>query len=161
VSHGHAQGRVFASQRIASPRVDLSIRPSLSHRLGPLSRVPRILVMEDDDALRGLLTRVLRSAGHEVLEAENGVVGLRLWREHGADLVLTDIHMPETNGIEVMLELRAFAPTLPVIAMSGGQRALDLDLLGSAKLLGAVRILTKPFSPDDVVAAVAAALRQD
>ncbi len=117
--------------------------------------------MEDDDALRGLLTRVLRSAGHEVVEAENGVVGLRFWREHGADLVLTDIHMPETNGIEVMLELRAFAPTLPVIAMSGGQRALDLDLLGSAKLLGAVKILTKPFSPGDVVAAVAAALKQD
>jgi two-component system chemotaxis response regulator CheY len=139
----------------------LRFRPSISHGLGPLSRVPRILVMEDDDALRGLLTRVLRSAGHEVVEAENGVVGLRLWREHGADLVLTDIHMPETNGIEVMLELRAFAPTLPVIAMSGGQRALDLDLLGSAKLLGAVKILTKPFSPGDVIAAVAAALKQD
>ncbi len=116
--------------------------------------------MDDDDALRGLLSRILRSAGHEVVEAENGVVGLRLWREQGADLVLTDIHMPETNGIEVMLELRSFAPTLPVIAMSGGQRALDLDLLGSAKLLGAVSILTKPFSSEDVLSAVAAALEK-
>ena len=62
--------------------------------------------------------------------------------------------MPETNGIEVMLELRAFAPTLPVVAMSGGERALDLDLLGSAKLLGAVSILTKPFTKDDLVPAI-------
>ena len=121
--------------------------------------MPRILVMEDDDALRGLVVRILTSAGYEVVAAADGTTGLRLWREGGADLVLTDLHMPDTNGIEVMLELRAFAATLPVIAMSGGQRALDLDLLGSAKLLGAVSVLTKPFTKDDLLAAVAAGLR--
>jgi len=115
--------------------------------------------MEDDDALRGLVVRILTSAGYEVVAAADGTTGLRLWREGGADLVLTDLHMPDTNGIEVMLELRAFAATLPVIAMSGGQRALDLDLLGSAKLLGAVSVLTKPFTKDDLLAAVAAGLR--
>jgi len=115
--------------------------------------------MEDDDAVRGLVARVLTSAGYEVVAAPDGATGLRLWREGGADLVLTDLHMPDTNGIEVMLELRAFAPTLPVIAMSGGQRALDLDLLGSATLLGAVSVLTKPFTKDDLLAAVAAGLR--
>jgi len=115
--------------------------------------------MDDDDAIRGLVTRMLTSAGYEVVDAPNGATGLRQWREGGADLVLTDLHMPDTNGIEVMLELRAFAPTLPVIAMSGGQRALDLDLLGSAKLLGAVSLLTKPFSRDDLLASVAGALR--
>jgi len=115
--------------------------------------------MEDDDALRGLVIRVLMSAGYEVIDAPDGATGLRVWRERGADLVITDLHMPDTNGIEVMLELRAFAPTLPVIAMSGGQRALDLDLLGSARLLGAVSILTKPFSKDDLLASVAGALR--
>jgi CheY-like chemotaxis protein len=114
--------------------------------------------MEDDEALRGLLARVLRSAGYDVVEAPDGATGLARWREQGADLVLTDIHMPDTNGIEVMLELRTFAPALPVIAMSGGQRALDLDLLGSARLLGAVSILAKPFSRDEVLSAVAAAL---
>ena len=81
-------------------------------------RVPRILLMEDDEALRGLLARVLRSAGYDVVEAADGASGLAHWREGGADLVLTDIHMPDTNGIEVMLELRTFAPALPVIAMS-------------------------------------------
>jgi len=115
--------------------------------------------MEDDDALRGLVIRVLVSAGYEVIDAPDGATGLRVWRERGADLVITDLHMPDTNGIEVMLELRTFAPTLPVIAMSGGQRALDLDLLGSARLLGAVSILTKPFSKDDLLASVAGALR--
>jgi len=114
--------------------------------------------MEDDDALRGLVARVLGSAGHDVAQAPDGAAGLRLWREGGADLVITDLHMPDTNGIEVMLELRAFAPNLPVIAMSGGQRALDLDLLGSARLLGAVRVLAKPFTGDDLLAAVSAAL---
>jgi two-component system chemotaxis response regulator CheY len=114
--------------------------------------------MEDDDALRGLVARVLTSAGYEVAEAPDGATGLRLWREGGADVVLTDLHMPDTNGIEVLLELRSFAPKLPVIAMSGGQRALDLDLLGSAKLLGAVSVLTKPFTKGDLLAVVAAAL---
>lgn len=124
----------------------------------PFWRVPRILLMEDDEALRGLLARVLRSAGYEVVEAADGASGLAHWREGGADLVLTDIHMPDTNGIEVMLELRTFAPALPVIAMSGGHRAVDLDLLGNARLLGAVSILAKPFSREEVLSAVAAAL---
>lgn len=114
--------------------------------------------MDDDEALRGLVTRVLTAAGYEVAAAPDGATGLRLWRESGADLVLTDLHMPDTNGIEVLLELRGFAPTLPVIAMSGGQRALDLDLLGSARLLGAVNILAKPFTRDELLSAVAAAL---
>jgi CheY-like chemotaxis protein len=114
--------------------------------------------MEDDDALRGLVVRVLTSAGYEVVDAPNGATGLERWREHGADVVITDLHMPDTNGIEVILELRTFAPKLPVIAMSGGQRALDLDLLGSAKLLGAVNVLTKPFTRVELLAAVVSAL---
>jgi DNA-binding response OmpR family regulator len=115
--------------------------------------------MEDDDALRLLLARILRAAGYEVVDAPDGATGLRLWREDGADLVVTDLHMPDTNGIEVILELQTHAPALPVIAMSGGQRALDLDLLGSARLLGAVRVLTKPFSRDEFLAAVSAGVR--
>jgi len=115
--------------------------------------------MEDDEALRGVVMRMLTPAGYDVMDAPNGATGLRVWRERGADLVITDLHMPDTNGIEVILELRSFAPTLPVIAMSGGQRALDLDLLGSAKLLGAVSILTKPFTKGELLASVAAALK--
>lgn len=73
--------------------------------------------------------------------------------------MLTDIQMPGMNGIEVMLQLRAHAPMLPVLAMSGGDRSRDLDLLGTVGLLGAVGLLQKPFSLSELNAAIAAALQ--
>ena len=118
----------------------------------------RILLIEDDAQVRGVLSSVLARSGHDVTTAVNGAVGLRLWREQGADLVLTDIQMPETDGIEVILQLRTYAPRLPVIAMSGGDRSGDLDLLGDAGLLGAVALLKKPFSADALSRAIAAAV---
>jgi len=122
--------------------------------------MPRVLLIEDDDSIRRTFTRALTASGHEVSAAANGAEGLRLWREHGADLVLTDMQMPEMNGIEVILQLRASAPTLPVIAMSGGDQSGDLNALRDAKLLGAVGLLAKPFSLDTLAAAVADALEQ-
>jgi len=104
--------------------------------------------------------RILGRSGYDVIQAANGAEGLALWREKGADVVVTDIQMPEKNGIEVVLELRAFAPTLPVVAMSGGSRSADLDLLGDVKLLGAVALLQKPFRYEELIAAVTAALGQ-
>ena len=124
----------------------------------PAALTLRILLIEDDAQVRGALSRVLTRSGHQVTTAGNGAVGLRLWREHGADLVLTDIQMPETDGIEVILQLRTYAPHLPVIAMSGGDRSGDLDLLGDARLLGAVALLKKPFSADALTRAIAAAV---
>ena len=122
--------------------------------------MPRVLLIEDDDSIRRTFTRALTASGHEVSVAANGADGLRLWRERGADLVLTDMQMPEMNGIELILQLRASAPTLPVIAMSGGDQSGDLNALRDAKLLGAVRLLAKPFSLDTLTAAVADALEQ-
>jgi DNA-binding response OmpR family regulator len=117
-------------------------------------------VIEDEPRLREAVVRMLDRAGYEVIQAADGAEGLRLWRQVGADLVMTDIQMPEKNGIEVVLELRALAPTLPVIAMSGGTRSQDLDLLGDAKLLGAFAMLEKPFSYNELMTAVAAALQK-
>lgn len=85
--------------------------------------MPNILVIEDNTQMRRALTRMLETSGHRVTAAANGADGLRWWREHGADLVLTDIQMPGMSGIEVMLQLRAHAPMLPVLAMSGGDRS--------------------------------------
>jgi DNA-binding response OmpR family regulator len=119
----------------------------------------RILVIEDEPRLREAVARMLHRAGYDVIQAANGAEGLALWRERGADLVMTDIQMPEKNGIEVVLELRAFAPTVPVIAMSGGSRSRDLDLLGDMKLLGTVGLLQKPFSYKELMTTVAAALK--
>src|SRR5690349_21460633 len=69
-----------------------------------MKRMIRILVIEDEPSVRHGLVRVLANAGYDVAETANGADGLRLWREAGADLVLTDILMPHTNGIEVILE---------------------------------------------------------
>ena len=109
-----------------------------------------VLVIDDDPAVRRALERVFLKHGHQVLLAADGEQGLRLWRERGADLVLLDIHMPGTNGIEVLVQLRGLSPRLPVIVMSGGDQTRDLDLLGDAELLGASAVLSKPFTLDEV-----------
>jgi CheY-like chemotaxis protein len=116
--------------------------------------VSLILVVDDDAGVRRSLERLLVSRGHEVLLASDGGQGLRTWRDRGADLVLLDIHMPDTDGIEVLVQLRAQAPRLPVIVISGGDQTRDLDLLGDARLLGANAVLSKPFTLDEIMGAV-------
>jgi len=120
--------------------------------------MPRILVIDDEVAVRKVIVRMLTSAGHEVSAAPDGAAGLRLWREAGADLVLTDLHMPEMNGLEVIRALRAAAPTLPVVAMSGTGAARE-DLIQAVRQFGSVGILGKPFSWDELVRVIAATLR--
>jgi CheY-like chemotaxis protein len=122
--------------------------------------MPRILVIDDEAAVRKVIVRMLTSAGHEVSAAPDGAAGLRLWHEAGADLVLTDLHMPEMNGVEVIRALRAAAPTLPVIAMSGTGASREEDLFQAVQQLGSVGILGKPFSWDELVGIIAAALRR-
>lgn len=118
----------------------------------------RILVIDDEEQLRRVVVRMLEAAGHDVREAADGASGLSLWRDVGADLVLTDIHMAGMTGLEVIGELRAVAPTIPVIAMSGSSGSGALDVLRRAELLGGVAVLSKPFSWDTLMAAIAAAL---
>jgi CheY-like chemotaxis protein len=120
--------------------------------------MPRILVIEDEADVRHGLVRVLANAGYQVVETASGGDGLRLYREQGADLVLTDIIMPDTNGIEVIRGLQVLAPGLPVIAMSAGERSRDFELLANAQVLGAVSLLRKPFSKQELLSVVAAAL---
>lgn len=118
----------------------------------------RILVADDDADIRRTLQISLARAGYEVVEARDGAEALRLWHDQGADLVITDLHMPNTNGLEVLLELRRVNPSLPILVMSDGGRSKQLELLGDAKLLGAIRTVTKPFSLNDMLAAVEAIL---
>jgi DNA-binding response OmpR family regulator len=114
----------------------------------------RILVIDDDQSIRRTLAIALGNAGYQVLEAENGDEAMRLWREQGADLVITDLHMPDKNGLEVIMELRALSRSTPIIAMSDGGRTMQLGLLGDAKTLGAVRTVAKPFRLEEMLAAV-------
>jgi CheY-like chemotaxis protein len=118
----------------------------------------RVVVIDDDEAVRRTLGRLLERAEYEVVLAPDGEEGLRRCRATAPDLVMTDIHLPGLDGIEVALALRTWAPALPVIVMSGGDRTERLDLRGSALLLGAVRVLRKPFTIDEGLSAIRGAL---
>jgi CheY-like chemotaxis protein len=117
-----------------------------------LSRVGRILLIDDDDLVRSVARRILRSAGHEVLECGDGKAGVACYRqETRVDLVITDILMPEQEGLETIRELRRIDPQVKIIATSGSGQGDYLDL---AVRFGARRILIKPYSRDDLLAAV-------
>jgi len=105
----------------------------------------RILVVDDDKALRHGLAKARRQHGYDVTEAGDGREAMVILREHAQDLIITDINMPEMDGIEILNELRATKTPVPVIAMSGGGRVPKSLLLGSASVLGAVETIEKPF----------------
>ncbi len=117
----------------------------------------RILVADDDAGIRSSLAKVLTTAGHDVMLAGNGNEAIRIWREAGADLVILDLFMPEKDGLETLMELRAQSPQVPIIAMSGGG-ANQIDLLPEAKLLGASRTIEKPFTVAEMMKVVSAVL---
>jgi DNA-binding response OmpR family regulator len=112
-----------------------------------------ILLIDDDENLRTMAALVLRHAGHTVVEACNGKVGLELFNNGMPDLVITDMVMPEKEGFEVLTEVRKRQPPVKVIAMSGGGLQKPADNLRMAGHLGA-RVLMKPFSTTELVAAV-------
>lgn len=106
-----------------------------------------ILIIDDDDALRSAMRKILQRRGHAVREAVDGSSGLALMRESRPDLVVTDLYMPGKEGIETILELRAEDPDLPILAVSGGGVAMVPGLsLSDAEALGANASLAKPFS---------------
>jgi len=117
-----------------------------------------VLVIDDDEMLRGVLVQTLERAGYEVVEAPHGAAGIELFRASPADLVITDLIMPEKEGIETMLELRREFPQLPIIAVSGGARTAGRDYLPIARHLGVRHALAKPFSRQEILDAVRDAL---
>jgi DNA-binding NtrC family response regulator len=119
---------------------------------------PRILVVDDDAGIRRTLHILLSRAGYRVSQARDGMEALRLWRDTGADLVITDLHMPEKDGIEMIIELMSHSPSVRIIAMSGGGQTRRLDLLGDATLLGAVHTIEKPFTLSEMMNTVRQAL---
>ncbi len=114
-----------------------------------------ILVIDDDQEVREFLVTVLERAGHEVSAASNGRDGVVMFRENPVQVVITDIIMPEKDGIETILDLRREHPDLKVIAISGGGRTTPENYLHSARLLGADRAMRKPFKNEEILRAVA------
>jgi len=118
----------------------------------------RVLVVDDEPGIRSSLGKILTIAGYEVILARDGSEATRLWRERGADLVILDLFMPEKDGVETIVELRAHSRNVPIIVMSGGGAAKRMDLLPDTKLLGATAIIEKPFLPIEMVQLVDTAL---
>jgi DNA-binding NtrC family response regulator len=118
----------------------------------------RILVIDDEREIREMLRDLLRTQGYEVMTAANGTAATRLHQQQPADLVITDIFMPEKEGIETILELQRGWPGLKIIAISGGGGDHNVDYLGAARQLGAFCSISKPFDLDDLLAAVRDAL---
>lgn len=112
-----------------------------------------ILLIDDDDSLRGIVAKSLTYAGHTVTQAQNGLRGLDLSRAGDFDLVITDIVMPVQEGVETIIALRREQPALPIIAISGGMSNASLYLEMAAKI-GARAIVPKPFTPSELLAAI-------
>jgi DNA-binding NtrC family response regulator len=114
----------------------------------------KILVIEDDEAIRRMAARILARAGYEVIEAGDGKEGVRLFRSDLPNLVVTDIFMPEKEGLETIAELAGESPDVRIIAISGGGNLGILNPLPMAEKLRAARSLTKPFGRNDLLQAV-------
>jgi CheY-like chemotaxis protein len=118
----------------------------------------QILVIDDDAAVRVTVQSVLSRFGYKVISAADGEEGIRLFRSIRPDLVITDIIMPVREGIETILAIRHEQPEAKIIAMSGGGRIGNADLLSMARQLGADQVIAKPFDIDGLTAIVAQTL---
>ena len=114
----------------------------------------KILVIDDDPEMRHMIGQILTAAGHEVLEAKDGKEGMRLFHLHQPALVITDILMPEKDGLETILEMRSTASTVAIIAISDGGASSTMMFLDMAKKLGADVTIAKPFGERELVDAV-------
>ena len=115
----------------------------------------RILVIDDEDIVRTSCSRALAPEGYEVTLARNGIEGLKVIGEGQCDVVLTDLKMPDMDGIEVLKKIKEGWPQIEVIIITGYQ---TVDTAVKSIKLGAFDYIEKPFTPDALLAAVAKAM---
>jgi two-component system, chemotaxis family, chemotaxis protein CheY len=120
--------------------------------------MPKVLVIDDDILVRRTISRILEDAGYEVALAEDGAKGVAKFRSDRPDLVITDLIMPDQEGIETIIEMLREDPAARIVAVSGGGRLGSMDFLAVAQKLGASEILRKPFEPAELLGCVARAL---
>lgn len=120
----------------------------------------RVLIIDDDEQIRVLLEQMMHWAGYEVMVAENGKVAMQLQRESPADLVITDLIMPEQEGLETISRLKKDYRGIKIIAISGGGRIGPEAYLPAALELGADRVFSKPFDVQEIVQTVREMLGQ-
>jgi CheY-like chemotaxis protein len=130
-------------------------------------RVSRVLLVDDDDLLRETLAEALRAAGMIVSEADNGATGFTMVAGGGFDLVVTDLYMPDGDGLELLMRMRDAAIATPVIMMTGGVKddfgtpdPVTEPSLRAARIFGAVRTLRKPVLPSELMREIGAVAAQ-
>lgn len=104
-----------------------------------------VLIIDDEAPIRKVLRKALEMEGYKVMDAADGSEGIDLYRKHPTDLVLTDILMPEKEGLETIMAFRRDFPEVTIFAMSGGGLINSDSCLGMAKSFGAARVYTKPL----------------
>ena len=139
--------RQFLVKALRLPRKLLMARGLLGFSMA------KILIIEDDVHVRAAIQHCLTRAGHTVSPAADGKEGMSTLRGSAMDLVVTDLFMPEQDGLETIAALRKQHPKLPVIAISGGS-LVSATMLSVARELGAQEVLQKPFGTDGLLAAV-------
>jgi two-component system chemotaxis response regulator CheY len=120
----------------------------------------RILLIEDDPDALLAIEILLSHLGYKVETARNGREGLKMFRANAPDLVLTDIIMPEAEGIETIIAMRRLQPNAKIVAMSGGGPMNRVSLLDMTLKLGASDTLAKPFDGEQLADAVRTVLKQ-
>ena len=114
----------------------------------------KILIVDDENQIRLMLRQMFEREGHVIMEAADGKEAIKMNKSNPADLIITDIIMPEMEGIRTIMELKKAKPDAKIIAVSGGGKNAPEQYLHFAKKLGADRTFTKPFNRDELVAAV-------
>ncbi len=114
----------------------------------------RILVIDDDVQVRQMLKQTLEREGYEVVDAADGNEGIKLYRDEPTDLIITDIIMPDKEGIETIIELKRDFPDVKIIAVSGGGRIDSRNYLEVAHGFGVDRTFTKPFDRAELLEAI-------
>jgi DNA-binding response OmpR family regulator len=117
----------------------------------------KVLLIDDDERVRDALSVVLRRHDFEVAVASDGDEGLKVFDNWHPDVVVSDILMPNKEGLETIMALRRRAPDVSIVAISGGSRMGKIDFLAMARDLGADRVLLKPLTGSDLIAAIDAA----
>jgi len=121
----------------------------------------RILIVDDEENIRFVLAQALRKEGYDVFEAGDGDEALKMLEGQAVDLVVTDLLMPNREGLETIMEIQMNWPQTKIIAMSGGGRVKNTDFLSVAHKLGAKAVMKKPFSMAKFRDTVARVINED
>ncbi|HFB66214.1 MAG TPA: response regulator [Aeromonadales bacterium] len=120
----------------------------------------KIMVVDDDDSILRLISEIMRKEGYDVLQAVDGEEAFALFQQQPCDLVITDLLMPNKEGLELIQELRGIKPSLKIIAYSGGGQLEPDDYLDFARGVGADRVFSKPISIIELKQAVSQLLSE-